>query len=152
MLQFDKRLNKGSSADECDPEEGSSRDSSICGATTYEELLEETISLHCGEVTYLNNGQTRTELTNFRRTGIRGERLESLYQALKGLPVSSVDAEWSFSTAGRLCNKIRSRKVLSAMTLLFYHFKRTIAGTLFFIKFQIKYNILIMNFLIENRQ
>lgn len=47
---------------------------------------------------------------------------------MKNIQVSSVESERSFSVAGRMCNKLRSRlgdDALSDLTMLYYYYKST---------------------------
>lgn len=69
----------------------------------------------------------KNELKVFKKTRVRGPKLEDLYRNLKGIQISSVESERSFSVAGRFCNKFRSSlgdKSLSALTMLHYYYMK----------------------------
>lgn len=71
--------------------------------------------------------ELRDEMRNFKKTKIRGVKLEMVYQNMKGIQVSSVESERSFSVAGRYCNKMRSSlgdESLNSLTLLHYYNKQ----------------------------
>lgn len=103
----------------------------IAGPTNFMEMLRQTVKGECEERSQGENGsgslhELKQELKNFKKTKIRGPKLEFLYTNMKNLQVSSVESERSFSVSGRLCNKLRSSlgdDALSALTILFYHFK-----------------------------
>jgi len=57
----------------------------------------------------------RTEMVVFQSSGVRGRSLQQVYEYLLSIPPASVEAERSFSAAGQLSTKIRSR--LSDATL-----------------------------------
>jgi len=57
----------------------------------------------------------KREMMNYESTGNKTKTLQRLYDALKGIPSASVEAERIFSSAGHLKIKLRSR--LSASTL-----------------------------------
>lgn len=50
----------------------------------------------------------KREMTLFECGGNRGKYLEAAYTYVKSIPPTSVEAERAFSSAGYLCNKIRS--------------------------------------------
>lgn len=51
----------------------------------------------------------KTEMAMFKASGVRGHCLELVYRCLLTIPAASVEAERSFSAAGILCTKLRSR-------------------------------------------
>lgn len=71
--------------------------------------------------------ELRDEMRSFKKTKIRGVKLEMMYHNMKGIQVSSVESERSFSVAGRYCNKMRSSlgdESLNCLTLLHYYNKQ----------------------------
>lgn len=68
------------------------------------------------------------EMTMFENGGERGKYLERAYKCVLSIPPSSIEAERSFSAAGIICTKLRSRlndTTLSTILLLRAHFKKT---------------------------
>jgi len=57
----------------------------------------------------------KSEMANFKCSGLCGRILQLVYSYLQSVPSTSVEAERAFSAAGMLCTKIRSR--LSDVTL-----------------------------------
>lgn len=51
----------------------------------------------------------RSEMASFESSGVKGRGLQLVYEYLLTIPPASVEAERSFSAAGLLCTKIRSR-------------------------------------------
>lgn len=79
--------------------------------------------IDCGEGSAM---ELSKELRSFRKTKTMGVILEKLFCYLKGIPVSSVESERSFSTAGRFCSKFRSSlgdRSLNSLTLLQHYYK-----------------------------
>ena len=70
----------------------------------------------------LNSNGVENEFKKFEQNPqFRPPILEKLYEALKGIPVSSVEAERVFSTTGNFSTKLRSRlgdETLSALVFL----------------------------------
>lgn len=67
------------------------------------------------------------EMIMFEKGGERGKYLERAYKCLLTIPPSSIEAERSFSSAGVICSKLRSRlddKTLSTILFLRAHFKK----------------------------
>lgn len=97
----------------------------------FSQRLRRAILEQCAEPEVANNAggaaqDLKGELMNFRRTHIRGPKLERSYLYLKTVQVTSVEAERSFSIGGRFCTKLRSRlgdECLSALTMLHFYFK-----------------------------
>ena len=52
---------------------------------------------------------TKTEMTVFQNSGVRGRCLQLAYTYLLPIPSTSVEAERAFSAAGLMCTKIRFR-------------------------------------------
>lgn len=68
----------------------------------------------------------KRELRLFDQTGQRGIYLTLIYKALLTITATSVESERSFSTAGRMKNKIRSKMgddLLNNLTILNRYFK-----------------------------
>ena len=86
---------------------------------------------HCTEVETSAMGKLSSdldqELLHFRRTTIRGPILNQVVGAIKSIQVTSVEAERSFSLAGRFVNKLRTRladETISALVILKRHFSQ----------------------------
>lgn len=98
---------------------------------SYLEQLQQQVKDQCmdnKEIIQRGGGGTAQDLNNelkvFKKTRVRGPKLDDLYRNLKGIQISSVESERSFSGAGRFCNKFRSSlgdKSLSALTMLHYY-------------------------------
>lgn len=60
--------------------------------------MQKTIKDHCAEPEVPGEGQQelKKELTKFRRSRVRGPILEKIYNYMKTIPVTSVEAERSF--------------------------------------------------------
>ena len=60
------------------------------------------------------------DMDQFRLTQVKSNRLLKLQEALLSIPPTSVEPERSFSSAGLLCTKIRSRLSDEALNDLVY--------------------------------
>lgn len=68
----------------------------------------------------------KKEITLFEQGGSRGHHLKLIYDCLQTIPPTSVEAERAFSSAGYLCNKIRSNlkdDTLDQLCFLRSHFR-----------------------------
>lgn len=99
------------------------------GPTTLMELLKQAVKAQCDDRCQDVTGggsvkELKNELKLFKKTKIRGAKLEFIFANMKNIQVSSVESERSFSVAGRMCNKLRSRlgdDALSDLTMLYYY-------------------------------
>lgn len=67
------------------------------------------------------------EMAQLEDDGSRGRWLELIYNALKTIPPTSVEAERAFSASGKICMKIRSRlndNILNDLCFLRSYFKK----------------------------
>lgn len=69
----------------------------------------------------------QSELKIFKRNGQRSERINKLYKWLLTIQATSCESERTFSTAGKVCTKFRSRlsdRTLHIIVFLKYYLKR----------------------------
>lgn len=99
---------------------------------SFQQKLQRAIKEQCAEPEMLNPrggggmADLKRELQRFRRTSVRGPKLEMMMMNLKTIQVTSVESERSFSIGGRFCTKLRSRlgdNILSSLTMLHFYFK-----------------------------
>jgi len=71
-------------------------------------------------------GIIKREMALFQGGGTRGHYLQLTYDALKTISPTTVESERAFSSAGYLCNKVRSSmndETLDSLCFLRYHFQ-----------------------------
>lgn len=82
-------------------------------APTFAERLETALKGLSSNATHRQDNSEITscndDLEVLRKTGQKTSRLLVLYNQLNGIPLTTVEAERAFSTAGNLCTRIRSR-------------------------------------------
>lgn len=114
-----------------DGDTNSNGNTSGIGPLNFMEMLRQTVRVECAERSQDVKGtgsadELKQELKNFKKTKVRGPKLDFIYNNMKNIQVSSVESERSFSVSGRFCNKLRSSvgdDALSALTMLFYYYK-----------------------------
>lgn len=109
-------------------------DKSYAKPIDFMDILKQAVEEQCGSSasTATNPGivspreELRLELDLFRRTQRRGRQLESIFERLKLIRATSVEAERDFATAGMSCNKIQSNladRTIQALSLISSHFR-----------------------------
>lgn len=100
-------------------------ESRIKKTCSFMDRVEAMIKKNCNAVNQRSPSTITEELEDFKAGREMGDKLTICYNVLKKITCSSVEAERNFSSAGRICNKFRTRlgdDAINNLSMLRSHF------------------------------